>query len=1178
MIASAWNKLLRLRVLPSISYGNILSILLFLAGLNPALSQAASSSWIIDANGTWINTANWLSGIVPGSTTTDNLDVATFSLALTAARTVTVDSTRYIGGISFGNISAFGYTLSGGSVNLNNGGVIQTLSTDGAHTETISSAIKIDGGSGSTATFTAGAATATANNLTISGGVTGTALNSGLTTLTLNGSRTASGTSSLAVMDSITGTIGDGSGGGKLAVIKDGTGSWALGGANTFSGGLTIKAGTVVLGTSSASGGAGVINLGDTASTGLGATLTLYNSGAVPVNALTVQAGSTGTKTIRGNGNSTATQYNGTITMNDNMTAYGGPSGSLTFGTGATINLNASTLTLSGGTLNCNGVIFGSGNVTQAVTGTSTLNAANTFTGVTKVTAGTLSLANSLALQNSLLDTANSIVGTSTAGLKTTVMTLTLGGLTGIKDLSSIFTTTAGGYSGSLTALTINPGTGVSNSYSGIIADGAAGMTLTKTGNGTQTLTGANTFSGGTTLNVGNLQIGVNSSGLVGAVTSGAVGTGTLTLNGGTLSSATTTGRTLLNAVTIGGNVTLGDATNTGTLIFSAGVDLGGNGRTLTTASNVNINGAVSNGSIIKDGSGILLLGGANTFNGLTISAGTVSINGPNVGSVGSITSTPIGAGTLTLNGGSISSATSTSRTILNAVNFTGNAGFGGDGNGALTFSANADLGTVNRTLTTVTATTLNGIVSNTGGINKAGASSLTLGGANTYTGNTTVTAGVLQLGNALALQNSTLDTTSSLLGDASNGLKITPTTLTLGGLSGNKDLASVFTTTSGGYTGLTALTLNSGNGSSKSYSGIIADGAAGMTLTKTGNGTQTLTGANTYSGGTLVSAGTLIGTSTSLQGAINNNSAVIFDQAANGSYGGSMSGTGTLTKANSGTLTLSGANTYSGGTLVSAGTLIGTSTSLQGAINNNSAVIFDQAANGSYGGSMGGTGTLTKANSGTLELTGSSSYSAGTTVSTGTLLVNNSTGSATGTGAVSVAAGAILGGSGSIAGATTISGILAPGNSIGTLTVANDVIWNGSLLSGATTNWKFELGAANTADLLRITGPASEFIKGSGGSGSVFCFDFMGSTETGTFTLVDWDSIASVGGGVAGTSFAATDFTYTNLGSSNTGTFQFNGSQLEFQSIPEPSTTTLSLFSAVLFGTHLAIRRRRRA
>jgi hypothetical protein len=159
------------------------------------------------------------------------------------------------------------------------------------------------------------------------------------------------------------------------------------------------------------------------------------------------------------------------------------------------------------------------------------------------------------------------------------------------------------------------------------------------------------------------------------------------------------------------------------------------------------------------------------------------------------------------------------------------------------------------------------------------------------------------------------------------------------------------------------------------------------------------------------------------------------------------------------------------------------------------------------------------------------------------------------------VSAGATLGGSGAIAGITTISGILAPGNSIGTLTVANDVIWNGSLLSDATANWKFELGAANTADLLRITGAASEFIKGTG---SVFCFDFMGSTETGLFTLVDWDSIASFEGEVGGTSFAATDFTYTNLGGDNTGTFQFNGTQLEFQVVPEPSSLVLLIGGGV--------------
>jgi autotransporter-associated beta strand protein len=142
--------------------------------------------------------------------------------------------------------------------------------------------------------------------------------------------------------------------------------------------------------------------------------------------------------------------------------------------------------------------------------------------------------------------------------------------------------------------------------------------------------------------------------------------------------------------------------------------------------------------------------------------------------------------------------------------------------------------------------------------LTKTGTGTWTLSGENTYSGKTTVSGGTLTLGNALALQNSALDTTASVTGTATAGLKTTVTTLTLGGLNGNKNLANLFTTDSGGYTTVTALTLNPGNGVTNTYSGIIADGAAGMTLTKSGVGTQVLTGANSYTGVTTVSAGTL--------------------------------------------------------------------------------------------------------------------------------------------------------------------------------------------------------------------------------------------------------------------------------------------------------------------------------
>jgi autotransporter-associated beta strand protein len=93
--------------------------------------------------------------------------------------------------------------------------------------------------------------------------------------------------------------------------------------------------------------------------------------------------------------------------------------------------------------------------------------------------------------------------------------------------------------------------------------------------------------------------------------------------------------------------------------------------------------------------------------------------------------------------------------------------------------------------------------------------------------------------------------------------------------------------------------------------------------LTFTGSGTTILTGANNYSGGTTVSGGTLQGNTLSLQGTIVNNSQVVFDQSSTGTYSDVMSGTGSLTKQGNGTLILTGTNTYSGGTTVSDGTLM---------------------------------------------------------------------------------------------------------------------------------------------------------------------------------------------------------------------------------------------------------------
>jgi hypothetical protein len=216
---------------------------------------------------------------------------------------------------------------------------------------------------------------------------------------------------------------------------------------------------------------------------------------------------------------------------------------------------------------------------------------------------------------------------------------------------------------------------------------------------------------------------------------------------------------------------------------------------------------------------------------------------------------------------------------------------------------------------------TINGDISGTGGNllwNKTG--TLTLGGNNTYSGTTTVSSGILNLSNALALQNSALDTTASIAGSGTAGLRTTATTLTLGGLTGNKNFSAsggVFSTTSGGYGSVTALTLNPGTGASHSYAGVIANGASGMTLTKSGDGTQTLTNANTYSGNTTISGGSL---ALSGSGSIANSPVIQINSSTSlnvtGVTGGSFTIGSTQTVGGTGSLVATGTTIVADGTL----------------------------------------------------------------------------------------------------------------------------------------------------------------------------------------------------------------------------------------------------------------------
>jgi len=200
------------------------------------------------------------------------------------------------------------------------------------------------------------------------------------------------------------------------------------------------------------------------------------------------------------------------------------------------------------------------------------------------------------------------------------------------------------------------------------------------------------------------------------------------------------------------------------------------------------------------------------------------------------------------------------------------------------------------------------------------------------------------------------------------------------------------------------------------------------------------------------------------------------------------------------------------------------------------------------------------KVGSGKWILAGSNTYTGGTEVNAGTLLVTGTL-SATGN-PVQVLAGATLGGTGLIGSAATVSGIVAPGNGgIGTLTFSSGVTWNGGATAASTTDWLFDLGTSNTSDLASITG---NFTKGSG---PVFRFDLGNATTQGIYTLASW---------TGSTTFSAGDFSYTNLGGGNTGTFDIQGSSLVLTIVPEP-TTTVGLIASGVAGLFAARRGRRR-
>lgn len=643
----------------------------------------------------------------------------------------------------------------------------------------------------------------------------------------------------------------------------------------------------------------------------------------------------TGTLVLTGTGS-----YTGGTTINEGTLQLGnaGTTGSIT----GNVKDNGFLVFNRSDDVTFSGIVSGSGSLEQAGKGTLTLTGANTYTGGTTISHGTLQLGN--------------------------------GGTTGwiagdVADNSS---------------LVFNRSDNVT--FNGIVSGNGS---LEQAGKGKLTLTGANTYTGGTTISHGTLQLG--NGGVTGSINGDVLDYGSLVFNrsddlifkgivsgGGSLAIAGKGTLILTNDSTYTGGTTIND----GPLMYGTGgtLQLGNGGTTGSITGNVindgslifdrkddvTFTGAVTGrGSLEQAGEGTLTLTGDHWyFGGTLISRGTLQLgNGGTTGSIaGNVTDNSslvfnhggdvrfggaisgngsleqVGKGTLTLTG--LNTYTG-GTTISNGILRLGDGGTDGSivgdvlDKGSLEFKLHNDF-------------TFNGIVSGDGSLEQAGSDTLTLTGTNTYTGGTTISSGRLRLGDG--------GVSGSIIGDvADNGF------------------------------------LEFDRSGDVTFNGIVSGSGS---LEQAGKGTLTLSGTNTYAGGTTISNGTLqIGngaTAGSIIGDVMDNGSLVFNRSDNMTFNGRIGGYGSLVKVGGGALILGNDNQYTGGTTISAGTLQvgdgGTTGWITGDITNNGSLVFDRSDGQIFSGIVSGSGSLEQAGKDTLILKGANTYTGGTAISQGTL------------------------------------------------------------------------------------------------------------------------------------------------------------------------------------------------
>ncbi|EPP3350972.1 autotransporter-associated beta strand repeat-containing protein [Salmonella enterica subsp. enterica serovar Agona] len=678
--------------------------------------------------------------------------------------------------------------------------------------------------------------------------------------------------------------------------------------------------------------------------------------------------------------------------------------------------------------------ISGSGQVVKSGDETLTLSGANSYTGGTTISGGTLVASNVEALgtgditDNATLelnaggDFANNIGGTGSV-VKSGDKTLTLSG----SNTYTGGTTISGGTlvasnvealgSGDVTdnaTLEMNTGGDFANNIGGT-------GSVVKSGDETLTLSGANSYTGGTTISGGTL-VASNVEALgTGDVTDNA----TLELNtGGDFDNAISGSGQVVKSgdktLTLSGiNSYTGGTTISGGTLVASNVDALGSGdvtdnATLALNAVGDFDNAISgSGKVEKSGDDALTLSGSNTYTGGTlISSGTLVASNVEALGTGDVTDNA----TLELN---------TSGTFDNAISGSGQVVKSGDkmltlsgansysggtliSDGTLVASNVESLGTGdvtnNATLELNTGGDFTNNISGSGQVVKSGDDALALSGANSYTGGTLISSGTLVATNVDALgsgdvtDNATLElNTGGTFDNAISGsgqvVKSGDKTLTLSGSNtytggtlisdGTLVASNVEALGTGDVTDNATLELNT----SGTFDNVISGSGQ---VVKSGDDALTLSGSNTYRGGTTISGGTLVATSVEALGTgdVTDNATLALNTG--GDFINNIGGTGRVEKSGDQTLTLSGANSYTGGTLISSGTLVASNVNALGSGDVTDNAVLELNTGGTFDNAISGSGQVEKSGDGTLTLSGSNTYTGGTLISDGTLVASN--------------------------------------------------------------------------------------------------------------------------------------------------------------------------------------------